>query len=53
MIRYFENGKPTDTEERFLELLQPMTKKVAELYPGWRVRMILDSFLMNLIFILR
>ena len=40
LYRYFENGKPTDTEERFLELLQPMTKKVAELYPGWRVRII-------------
>ena len=40
-FRYFENGKPTDTEERFLQLLQPMTKKVAELYPGWRVRTIL------------
>ena len=36
--QYFENGKPTDTEERFLELLEPMAKNAARLYPGWRVR---------------
>ena len=37
-FRYFENGKPTDTEERFLELLQPMARTAKQLYPDWRVR---------------
>ena len=33
-----ENGKPTETEERFLELLQPLADSVKLLYPGWRMR---------------
>ena len=36
--QYFENGKPTDTEERFLELLEPMARNAQRLYPDWRVR---------------
>ena len=33
-----ENGKPTETEERFLELLQPLANSAKTLYPGWRMR---------------
>lgn len=36
--QYMENGKPTDTEERFLELLNPLVKEAAAIYPGWRMR---------------
>ena len=33
-----DNGKPTETEERFLELLQPLADTARTLYPGWRIR---------------
>lgn len=36
--QYMENGKPTDTEERFLELLQPLAESASKIYPGWRMR---------------
>ena len=36
--RYMENGKPTETEERFLELLQPLANTARTLYSGWRMR---------------
>jgi len=36
--QYMENGKPTETEERFLELLQPLANTARTLYSGWRMR---------------
>ena len=36
--RYMDNGKPTETAERFLELLKPLAESARELYPDWRMR---------------
>ena len=33
-----DNGKPTETAERFLELLKPLAESARELYPDWRMR---------------
>ena len=33
-----DNGKPTETAERFLELLKPLADSARELYPDWRMR---------------
>ena len=36
--QYMDNGKPTDTVERFLELLKPLAESAKLLYPDWRMR---------------
>ena len=36
--RYMDNGKPTETAERFLELLKPLAESAQILYPDWRMR---------------
>ena len=38
LSRYMDNGKPTDTVERFLELLKPLAESAKLLYPDWRMR---------------
>ena len=42
-----DNGKPTDTEERFLELLEPLAASAEQLYPGWRVHSAVISSLLH------
>ena len=37
-MRFMDNGKPTDTVERFLELLKPLAEAAQRLYPDWRMR---------------
>ena len=36
--RYLDNGKPTNTVERFLGLFQPLAETARRLFPGWRLR---------------
>ena len=38
LVRYMDNGKPTETAERFLELLKPLAESARSLYPDWRMR---------------